>query len=82
MQGLHQDRCNPAAARCVVRSVATGATGCQLPEGVRYADQGATARPPGVMTTSPAARPVAERLRPLYATAFIHSFVLWVNAVA
>ena len=29
------------------------------------------------MTTSPAARPVAERLRPLYATAFIHSFVLW-----
>jgi MFS family permease len=29
------------------------------------------------MTTSPAARAVARRLRPLYATAFIHSFVLW-----
>jgi MFS family permease len=29
------------------------------------------------MTTTPVAESVKERLRPLYATAFIHSFVLW-----
>ena len=29
------------------------------------------------MTSPPAAEPVKKRLRPLYATGFIHSFVLW-----
>jgi len=29
------------------------------------------------MTTTPVTEPIGKRLRPLYATAFIHSFVLW-----
>jgi MFS family permease len=40
--------------------------------------QGATAAArAGAMTTTLAAQPVKKRLRPLYATAFLHSFVLW-----
>ena len=31
----------------------------------------------GAVTSTPAARSVKRRLRPLYATGFIHSFVLW-----
>ena len=29
------------------------------------------------MSSTPVAQPVKKRLRPLYATGFIHSFVLW-----
>src|SRR5262245_2115887 len=31
----------------------------------------------GAVTSTPSARSVNRRLRPLYATGFIHSFVLW-----
>src|SRR6516165_1770718 len=51
---------------------------CSLPKGTSHAGHGATATAlAGAMTSTPVAQPVKERLRPLYATAFIHSFVLW-----
>src|SRR6516164_2763986 len=78
MQASHQARCNPVAARFVVRSMAAGAAGRRRPEGVPHAGQGAVAMAlAGAMTAAPVAWPITKRLRPLYATAFIHSFVLW-----
>ena len=55
----------PHALSC--RSLGSGNTARQRPEGASHAGHGATAT----------AQPVKKRLRPLYATGFIHSFVLW-----
>src|SRR5262249_25877239 len=55
-----------------------GSTARQLPKGASHAGHGAAATAlAGAMSGTPVARPVKKRLRPLYATGFIHSFVLW-----